>query len=166
VIVGDLKFSQIVAGVSHSCGLTTEGTAYCWGYNFWGQLGDGTLTDRSLPVPVSGSLKFAAISVGSEHTCAVAVGGSAYCWGSAFNGRLGVDPSAVGACPNGQSTFPCSVQPIAVQGGLGFTSISANAATTCALTAAGAAYCWGGNSDGQLGDGTFTNRSAPTRVVR
>jgi len=71
-----------------------SGAAYCWGYNAYGQLGDGTTTDRLVPTPVAGGLTFAAVSAGPivpfyGHTCGVTTSGTAYCWGDNFRGELG-----------------------------------------------------------------------------
>jgi alpha-tubulin suppressor-like RCC1 family protein len=119
-----------------------------------GQLGDGTTTDRSLPVLVAGGVSFAAVSTGFRHTCAVTDAGAAYCWGlNSSAGQLG----------DGTETDRSS--PVLVAGGLEVAAVSAGDFHTCGVTAAGAAYCWGANGDGQLGDGTTTSRSTPVRVV-
>ncbi len=152
-VTGDVSFTAVSAGDRYTCGLTAAGAAYCWGLNV-GQLGDGTTTDRSSPVPVSGGLSFTSLSTGFRHTCGVTAAGAAYCWGANRNaGQLG----------DGTSTD--RLAPVAVAGGLTFTAVSAGDFHTCGITAAGAAYCWGGNGDGQLGDGTTTSRSTPVRVV-
>ena len=80
---------MISTGVWHTCGVTPGGAAYCWGDNFFGQLGDGTSVARATPVPVAGGLRFAAVSAGSFHTCGVTASGAAYCWGDNQNGQLG-----------------------------------------------------------------------------
>jgi alpha-tubulin suppressor-like RCC1 family protein len=82
-------FSQITVGGGHACGLTADGTAYCWGDNRAGQLGDSTTVNRADPVPVAGGLKFKAISAGYAHTCAQTMDGSVACWGLNSVGELG-----------------------------------------------------------------------------
>jgi alpha-tubulin suppressor-like RCC1 family protein len=141
----------ISAGLGHTCGLTASGTAYCWGRNGAGQLGDGSTTDQSLPTPVTGGHTFASIDAGIGYTCALEMDGTAWCWG--FNsGRLG------------DGTVTDRSTPGPVSGGHRFTSISTGN-HTCALEAGGDAYCWGSNADGQLGDGTNLHRLVPTLVA-
>src|SRR5256885_3576942 len=85
----ELRFTTISAGVWHTCGVAPSGVAYCWGDNFFGQLGDGTGVARATPVPVAGALRFAAVSAGSFHTCGITTSGAAYCWGDNSSGQLG-----------------------------------------------------------------------------
>jgi alpha-tubulin suppressor-like RCC1 family protein len=88
---GGLSFAPVIAGgLEHTCGVTTGGSAYCWGDNDHGQLGDGTDLDRFItPVPVAGGLSFASLTAGTGHTCGVTGAGSLYCWGDNGHGRLG-----------------------------------------------------------------------------
>ncbi|MBN1173434.1 MAG: fibronectin type III domain-containing protein [Micromonosporaceae bacterium] len=136
------------AGGHHTCVLTPDGEARCWGTNTSGQVGDGTTTSRTTPVPVRTSSAFTDIATGSWHTCALSTGGKAYCWGGNGHGQLG----------NGATTSTST--PVPVQTSLAFTSISANGDTTCALTRGGKAYCWGRNDYGQVGKGTVTERES------
>jgi alpha-tubulin suppressor-like RCC1 family protein len=153
-VAGGLTFSSISAGGwFNTCGLDTQGSAYCWGDNTYGELGDSTKTQRSSPVRVVGGITFAAISTGTTHTCGLTSAGSAYCWGANSAGQLG----------DGTTTDQTS--PVAVVGGLTFATISAGAEYTCGVTTSGPAYCWGNNSSGQLGDGTQTGRTVPTPVA-
>lgn len=158
-LYGGRSWSSISAGDQHSCGAeTSTGTAYCWGYNGYYQLGNGGFSNALAPTPVSGSLTFTALSAGDLHTCGVTTGNNPYCWG--YNGYGQVGDSTSGSY---RST------PTAVAGGLLMTGASAGASFSCGITPAGAApsvvYCWGYNGYGQLGDATVTNRSAPTRVA-
>lgn len=153
ITVTVVSFTSVTTGESHSCGLAADGSAYCWGYNGSGQLGESTVGSSNTPVLVSGGLVFTALSAGDIHTCGLVAGGAAYCWGSNSDGRLG----------NGG--FNDSSQPVAVASAVGFASLSAGGYMTCGLTAAGAAYCWGANYDGQLGDGSTTSRSTPAAVA-
>lgn len=144
--------SSLVAGGYHHCGLTAAGAAYCWGWNLYGQLGDGTTTDATGPVAVSGGHVFASLAGGTLHTCGITMAGEAYCWGWNANGQLGDGTHA-----------PRSV-PTAVGGGLVFQALVPGFYHTCGLTPGGAAYCWGRNNASQLGDGTDTDRDFPVPV--
>jgi alpha-tubulin suppressor-like RCC1 family protein len=151
-----LSFRQVSAGFQHSCGVTSDNRAYCWGQNFLGQLGDGTTSDRPTPVAVSGGLEFRQVSAGARHTCAVTRGYVAYCWGSNASGQLG------------DGTTTNRLTPVAVAGGLRFrqVSASANGDHTCGVTPGNVAYCWGANFNAQLGDGTTNNfRLMPVAVA-
>src|SRR5437870_4737781 len=152
---GGLSFAALSAGGSYTCGLTASGVAYCWGFNAFGDLGDGTTTDRLVPTPVAGGLSFAALSAGFAHTCGVTTSGAAYCWG--FNGSGGL----------GDGTTTQRLVPTPVAGGLTFAALSGATGGnyTCGVTTAGAAYCWGFNGSGNLGDGTTTQRLVPTPVA-
>jgi alpha-tubulin suppressor-like RCC1 family protein len=90
-VLGGLLFSSVVPGGVHTCGVTTQHRAYCWGDNAFGELGDGTTTTRLTPVAVVGGLnfKYGGVSTGYFHTCGVTTGGQAYCWGANDGGELG-----------------------------------------------------------------------------
>ncbi|MGE0159718.1 MAG: hypothetical protein AB7T31_09935 [Gemmatimonadales bacterium] len=81
--------SQVVAGAVHSCALAADGSAYCWGQNQAGQLGDGTTQNRSSATQVAGTLRFRSIYAGGALTCGVATSGGEYCWGLNLAGQLG-----------------------------------------------------------------------------
>jgi alpha-tubulin suppressor-like RCC1 family protein len=143
-VQGGLSFTALDAGGEHVCGLTSAGSAYCWGRNNAGQLGDNSTVNRSAPVAVATGLAFVSLSAGALHTCGLVVDGTAYCWGANGRGQLGDGTTANRSVPG----------PVA--GGHSFTMITAGGYSfghTCALTASGAAYCWGDNGAGQLGIG-------------
>jgi len=147
--------AAISAGQSHACALTTNGAVKCWGYNFAGQLGDNSTTNRLTPVDVSGlGSGVAAVGGGTFHTCALTTTGAVKCWGVNINGQLG-DNSIT------QRSMPVDV----VSLGSGVTAISAGSDHTCALNTGGTVKCWGDNSRGQLGDNSGSNRSTPVNVV-
>jgi alpha-tubulin suppressor-like RCC1 family protein len=148
-----IPFREVSSGNAHTCGVTSADKAYCWGYNGFGQVGDGTNIGRLKPVLVVGGLLFRQISAGYHHTCGVTTTDRAYCWGSNSSGQLG----------DGTTTNRTS--PVLVAGGLLFRRISAGGTHTCAFTTTLKAYCWGENGDGQLGDGTVTDRSTPVPVA-
>lgn len=153
-------FSTLVVGGYHTCALTPQGLAYCWGGNTDGQIGDGTKTDRPTPVPVvmpdSETFASLGLSIGIyNHTCGLTPAGAAYCWGANFSGQLG----------DSTTTDSPSAVPVAMPPGETFASLAVGGYHTCALTPAGAAYCWGYNGRGRLGDGTITDRWIPTPVL-
>jgi len=79
----------VVAGGVHSCGLTTDGRALCWGGNLYGQLGDGSTTDHIQPVAVAGGRTFSSLQAFGSHTCGRTPGGEVLCWGYNVDGQLG-----------------------------------------------------------------------------
>jgi len=162
-VSGGLSFVAIVTGFYHACGLTATGDAYCWGNNSLGQLGNGGSGLSPQPVLVTGGHTFTALSAaGGQHTCGLSADGVLRCWGLNTFGQLGVGPIGPEQCPGAAA---CSKTPVAVTGGLLFSSVSAGGWHTCALTTTGVLYCWGDNEYGELGDGSAVNRSQPVKVA-
>jgi large repetitive protein len=88
-VKGNISFAQLATGVFQTCGIATNGEAYCWGRNGSGQLGDGTTTMRVEPTAVSANLKFKDIAIGSDHACGISSNDEVYCWGNGNAGKLG-----------------------------------------------------------------------------
>jgi alpha-tubulin suppressor-like RCC1 family protein len=141
------------AGGDTSCSITDRGSAYCWGENKHGGLGNGSVIDSIPPVPVYGEHSFASVSAGSWSTCGVTTRGAAYCWGINEAGQLG-NGSRIG-----------SNVPEPVSGGYTFTSVSVGWYNACGVTTGGAAYCWGLNQVGELGNGSKTSSNIPVAVA-
>jgi alpha-tubulin suppressor-like RCC1 family protein len=170
---GQIRFRQVSLGPLHSCGITTEDRAYCWGANFGGQLGDGTTTQRPRPVPVAGGLRFRRIDA-AGYTCGLTTDNKAYCWGG---GQL--RPTAIpGGMTFRQASVGCGVaqdrrgycwsdygRPQALAGGLSYNTLSVGLTHACGVTTDNRAYCWGDNFAGALGDGTEADRATPTAVL-
>ncbi|MGV3711111.1 MAG: RCC1 domain-containing protein [Gemmatimonas sp.] len=167
------EFQSVSPGWLHACGLTLKGVALCWGDNNHGQLGLGVMDTvaHRVPAAVATELRFQRLSSGANYTCGITLANDAYCWGQNTMGQLG------------DGTTTSRALPTAVAGGFKFTRISAGTgfgsgttvtlpstilgavAHTCATLAGGQAYCWGWNGAGQLGDGTFVDKTAPVAVL-
>ncbi|HET9466234.1 MAG TPA: hypothetical protein VFO71_11930 [Gemmatimonadales bacterium] len=143
-LAGAPPLVSLVAGTAHTCGLDSEGNAYCWGSNRNGQLGTVDQADAcplpcaTTPRAVAGGLRFQVLATGPKHTCGVTTEGSAYCWGLNDIGQLGTT-AANESCVDG----PCSRVPTRVQTERTFRAVTAGIHHTCALDPAGAAFCWG-----------------------
>jgi alpha-tubulin suppressor-like RCC1 family protein len=143
--------TAVASGYRHTCALMSGGTVSCWGYNGDGELGNGTQGNPvATPVPVSTLTGITAIAAGSFHTCALLGTGTVACWGMNTNGQLGN-----GTTGGFQST------PVAVSNFTNVTAIFAGGDHTCVILAGTDVACWGGNSFGQIGDGTTISRSTP-----
>jgi alpha-tubulin suppressor-like RCC1 family protein len=140
------RVTDVAVGSNHACALDSDGRAYCWGDNFFRQLGhysDSAPVLTATPVDVDGVLagvRLVDIAAGYNFTCAVADDGAGYCWGSDRGFELGMnDP-----------------RPIPMTGALSgerIAKISMGSSHTCGLTETGQAFCWGYNEYGQLGNG-------------
>jgi alpha-tubulin suppressor-like RCC1 family protein len=144
----------IAAGGWHTCALTSGGAVKCWGYNLSGNLGDGTTEQRNEPVGVVGlSSDVTVVAAGWRHTCAALGSGEVKCWGDNYAGQLGDGTTT-------RQTTPVDVIGIS---STGLTALVGGDRHSCALINSGI-KCWGDNHYGQLGDGTFEQRSVPTDV--
>jgi alpha-tubulin suppressor-like RCC1 family protein len=160
-VIGNIRFTTIAAGLTHTCGLVRGGEVFCWGANDSAQLGDGTIKNNPLPIRVAGDLKFKAIGPGGTHTCAVAVDGVGYCWGGNWHGQLGVGNR------DGDAAAPCCYRvPTPIRTDIRFTSVVAGGIDSCGVAIDGKAYCWGSPQEGRLGTGAAdaANKSADKTV--
>ena len=156
-------WKDVSMGTEHGCAIVEPGDLYCWGSNDSGQLGDGTTTDRPSGVQVGTASDWVRLGLGAAHSCATRGSGSLWCWGSNTDGQIGDGtttqrnaPVQVGAATDwtwitaGGNWFPPPLQ--------------AESGHTCGIRAGGNLYCWGDNAQGQLGDGTTSDRTSPTQV--
>jgi alpha-tubulin suppressor-like RCC1 family protein len=152
------KVKAITAGCNHGMALTTTGKVLAWGHNAEGQLGNGTTTDSTVPVKaaVPAGTKIQSVSSGCDHVLALATTGKVLAWGDNFHGELG----------NGTTTStdrPVTVR-INVQGAGQVTSLFAGCDHSLALTANGKVLAWGYNAQGQLGNGSISQRDSAVKV--
>jgi alpha-tubulin suppressor-like RCC1 family protein len=161
-ISGSLTLTQVSVGNTAVCGLTGGGAGYCWGAGGSGQLGNGTTTAaQTTPTAISGSLTLAEVTVGNTSACGLTSAGAAYCWGAGGSGQLGNGTTA--AAQTTPSAVTTAGTPLA---GVTLSQIIAGAGFACALGGGNAAYCWGVNSSGQLGDpDTALNFNVPILVL-
>jgi len=142
------------SGGFFACALTAAGGVDCWGRNASGELGDGTSTDRSVPVDVLGLTSgVSAVSAGGAYACALTDHRAVACWGDNSFGELGD-----GSMTN--SSTPVDVSALTS----GVAAISSGQYAACALMVSGGVKCWGDNGEGQLGDGSRTATSTPVDV--
>jgi alpha-tubulin suppressor-like RCC1 family protein len=157
VVGGFTDWIQVDASGGHGLGLRANGTAWAWGSNGSGQLGDGTAVAKSSPVSVVGGFTdWIQIngSTGGGHSLGIRANGTAWAWGSGANGRLG----------NG--TVVNRSSPVSVVGGFtDWIQVSGGSAHSVGLRANGTAWAWGLGTSGELGNGTLITRSSPVSVV-
>lgn len=152
-VAGGRTFAKIFAGQFVSCGLEAGGDAWCWGAS--GQVGDGQNEDRSAPVAVIGGQKFVTMALGWSGACGLTQAGATWCWGYSNTGTS-----------LGDGVTPSSLAPVQVATGHQFVSLAGGSGLqVCGLKANGEAWCWGRGSEGQLGDGSLTNRATPVKVA-
>ncbi len=147
--------TAIDAGGNHTCATTTSGV-YCWGWNIYGQIGNGSTTNSSSPVAVSSAVmsgEATSLAAGYQHSCATTSGGT-YCWGYGSSGQIGRGSTS-------NSLVPAAVNSSTMTSGV--SSLAAGYFHACAI-AADNAYCWGMNTSGQLGNGATTNSTVPVVV--
>ncbi len=146
--------ARVTSGGRHTCQIRGNGTLWCWGANFYGQLGTGDTTSGPTPRQVGEHDDWVDVSAGGMHTCGVRENGSAWCWGLNYRGQLGTGNR------KDQTT------PRRVGDGRDWEAVSAGWVHTCATTRDGTASCWGDNAYGQLGNGDQTDSYDPARVTR
>lgn len=149
--------TAIAAGAGHSLALTSEGTVFAWGDNDFGQIGDGTKTQRTSPVeiPLPGAATATMIAGGDDHSLALTSEGDLLAWGYNGGGQIGDGTTTTRTTPVGVH-LPADTEISAIEGASGFMSY--------AITVGGELLAWGDNSYGQMGDGTTTRRTEPVAV--
>lgn len=155
VVGGFTDWCQVAAGCSHSLAVRTNGTAWAWGCNAYGKLGDNTVVAKTSPVTVVGGfVDWCQGAAGGSHSLGVRTNGSAWGWGSGGGGHLGNN------CTTSRSS------PVSVVGGFtDWCQVSAGSCHSLGVRQNGTAWAWGGNTACQLGDGTSTGRSSPVSIL-
>jgi alpha-tubulin suppressor-like RCC1 family protein/Tol biopolymer transport system component len=144
----------IAAGLAHTCAIGVSGATFCWGWNAFGQLGNGSTDDRSIATPIAGlPADVVMLSLGYIHSCALTRDGETWCWGGNGNGQLGDDSRSDRPQPAPVRALP---EPS--------LRIDAGSAHSCAIGASGGVRCWGANDNAQLGDDSTNQRLLPVPV--
>jgi alpha-tubulin suppressor-like RCC1 family protein len=152
-------WATVAVGGSHTCATKTNGTLWCWGLNTSGQLGDTTLVQKTSPVQVGVATTWTSVSAGGSHTCAIQSSGgnnTLWCWGLNANGQVG----------NGGVVTPQST-PVQAGAATTWSSVSAGTSYTCGTQTGGTnntLWCWGLNTNGQIGDNTVVQKTSPTQI--
>lgn len=139
---GGITFTKLSSGDALICGLASNGGTYCWGWNAYGQLGINSTTQTNAPAIRAGANNYRDVAAGYDHSCAIRDNGAGYCWGWNLIKQLAV-----------LSLNIYEDTPMAITGGLTFTSITAGASFTCGIRDNGVIYCWGTNLLGAMGNG-------------
>jgi len=156
---------SIAVGGSHTCAVSNSGSLFCWGYNTYGQLGNNSLANQKTPVQVMGvgAVGFlsgiSSVSAGLGQTCATTGAGLNYCWGQNSSGQLGINNTT-------QQKTPVQVLGVGGVGNLnGIIATASGYSHTCAISSIGNMYCWGSNTNGQLGINNTTQQNTPVQVL-
>lgn len=163
---GNPQFRQIDVGRRHACALDDAGTAYCWGDDSVGQLGDsGPSSGSSVPVQVAaGGRTFALLDVGTDTSCATDEQFSVSCWGRNAAGQLGSGGTVDRDVPTTIARGELTGLPLFAESRTLLVEVDTNARHTCAIDLFGIVYCWGANDNGEFGDRTRTGSAVPARV--
>jgi len=151
-VVGADDVEQASAGIAHSLAVTKNGQVYAWGFNEYGQLGDGTVRSSIVPILIKNLSKIKQVSAGDYHSLVLTDNGQVYAWGFNAFGQLG------------DGTKFDQHAPILVSGLDNMSAITAGGNHSLARASWGSAYAWGYNFFGQLGDGTVTDQNIPVEV--
>ena len=154
-VVGLSGATALAVGSSHTCALLSDGTVACWGANWEGQLGDGSLAGTGLPVAVQNLTSVSRIDAGAQYSCALRSDGSVVCWGRGRVGQLG----------NGsfQGTLASTTR-TDVAGIANAVLVRAGDTHACSVRATGEVACWGSGDAGKLGNGATADSSTPVLV--
>lgn len=158
-----LPWKQVAVGELHTLAIDSDGVLWAWGYNQNGQLGDGTMVDKNVPVKVGSSKDWVSISAGKSHSMAINKTGVMFGWGRNFNGQLGDNSKTDRLVPTRVATVTATINNVA-NTTVTWTAVSAGATHTVARAIDGTLWAWGGNAKSQLGNGGTTDVQQPTKI--
>ena len=146
-------WSSVSAGVYHTVAIKTDGTLWAWGYNeLYGQLGDGTTTNKDVPTQIGAETTWSSVFSGEHHTAAIKTNGTLWAWGRNNSGQLG------------DGTTTDKTTPTQIGTATTWSSVSGGGYHTVARKSDGTLWAWGYNDDGQLGDETIISKTTPTQI--
>ncbi|MEU4217342.1 hypothetical protein [Actinoplanes sp. NPDC026623] len=157
IVPNEVSFTQITAGLSHTCGLGSDTKTYCWGSGAYGQLGNGATPygwSSLVAVNAPNGVSFTQLTAAGDHTCGLGSDTKAYCWGRGSHGQLG----------NGGTANQSSPVAVNAPNGVSFTQLTAGRYHVCGLGSDTKTYCWGLGQFGQLGNGATTDQPSPVAV--
>jgi alpha-tubulin suppressor-like RCC1 family protein len=147
------SFVSTTVGRKFACGLDGDGTAYCWGENGRGQLGQTDTLGRAAATRVGGSVRFTSLAAGFWHVCGLSTDQAVYCWGDNTYGELATGDTLSVTGPH------------RVSGTAAFKFLTSGSIHSCGIATNGHTLCWGANFSGQLGDGTNSRHLTPSETA-
>jgi alpha-tubulin suppressor-like RCC1 family protein len=150
----DTDWVQLSTGSSHSCGVKSNGTLFCWGAGTGGMLGNNDVVESQIAAQeYTAATDWKQVTAGMWHTCAVKTTGTLFCWGTGTSGQLG---------HNAPSNSSVPVQEFSEA--IDWVQVTAADTHTCAIKANGSLFCWGAGSNGRLGNGGTAQYNYPVEV--
>ena len=147
------KIISCSSGAYHTLAIDESGNLWAWGYNYCGQLGDGTTQEKYIPEQVMPTTKFKVAVAGFDYSMAIDESGNLWGWGTNNSGQLG-----------NEAIKDNTSKPVQIRPGTKFRSVANYFSHTLAIDESGNLWAWGSNNKGQLGDGTGTDKSSPVKI--
>lgn len=152
---------QVSTGRDHTCAVKNDGSLWCWGSNSFGQLGiNSTVGQTFATQEATFANTWSSVTAGGVHSCAIKLDRTAWCWGGNLTGQLGNGSIITPFPPPANQLFP-----LPITGNGSYLSLEVGLSHSCGIRITNRVSCWGGNADGQLGNGTGTTTSIPTPIL-